>query len=219
MKKILCVALVLMSSFVASAQEKTIDGYEFEIAKRNSFSGLGDKPHRVINTNEFSAEGVFDGKNLTKVITEFLPGKFHYIFASPSIKNEKIRIGDKTYTREGNGEWKLEFKQVKFNPESVLTIDETQAEYKFLGTERIGNQSVCVYAKIERSKRINPKNNRETLSTSTTKYWFGDESWYWKSETNTEFLTGDRKSYARSTMVYELDPNIKIEAPILNLVN
>lgn len=214
MKKILCIALVLIASLSVSAQEKTIDKNEFDAILKSSFRGLGDKPHRVINTTEFSVEGRPEAKHSTKSTTEFLPGKFQSIFESQYIKKETIRIGHETYTREGNGEWRKEISAVKPKSENKLITVENQIEYKFLGTEKLDNQNLNVYAKIEKKKLINPTNNTETFSTAITKYWFGDGVWFWKSETNTENRTGETKSKSRHTTEYELDPNIKIEAPL-----
>lgn len=216
MNNILCIVLVFAALLLtASAQERTIDKTEFDTIQRNSFRGLGGKPHRVINTNEFFSESRPDEKNLIKSITEFLPGRYHSIFESKTIKKEKIKIGDKTYTRDGDGDWREGAAPEPIKPptENKLVVAESEIEYKFLGTERINNQNVNVYGKTERRKTINPTNNRETSSVATTKYWFGDASWFWKSETVTEFLNEKSKNIGRSTTVYEIDPNIKIEAP------
>ena len=214
MKKILCIALVLIASFGASAQERMIDKNEFEAVRKNWFKGLGGNPHRIISITEFIADGKPETLRTTKSMTEFLPGKFHSIFESESINKELIKIGDQTYTREKNGDWKKEgISTIRPEIDNKFKLVEVQTEYKFLGTGKINNQNVNIYAVIERKRLLNTTNNRETVSIATTKYWVGNEPWFWKSETNTESQIGESKTHSRFTLIYEIDPNIKIEAP------
>jgi hypothetical protein len=232
MKKILCLAFVLFSSIGISAQEKTIQQAEFETINKSSSLLLSGKAYRIIRTVQSSVEIIPQtnaSNNSTKTvppsnisiksITEFVPSVgFHsvYEFNSSSLntKKEVIGIGGKTYTREGNGEWgEVTAPKVATRSKRTTTNIDKQIEYKSIGSEKLGNQNTNIYAKIERSKLINSTDNRESISSTTTKYWYGEDGRLLKRERKREIRNERMISKFNSTIVFELDPNIKIEAP------
>jgi hypothetical protein len=154
-----------------------------------------------------------------KVIREFLPGvgsRMTYEFNSPSLykKTETIIIADKTYTREGDGQWIETMPVSHTRPESTVKTVDNQFKYKFLGTEQFNNQNANVYTVTEKSKLISLKYNRESSSNTITKYWFAEDGRLLKTESKREIRGGNTISKFHTTTLYELDPNIRIEVPI-----
>jgi hypothetical protein len=237
MKKILCLAFVLFASIGVFAQEKTIQQAEFETISRSSSQLLSGKPLRIIRTVQSTVEVIPQtnpSDNSTKTLpssnisikstTEFLPSVgFHTVYefnsSSKNTKKETIRIGDKTYTREGTEEWiELAAAQVATKSKSTARKIDNQIEYKLIGSDKLDNQNTNVYAKIEKSKLINSIDNQESFASTTTKYWYGEDGRLLKRERKREIRHGRMISKFNSTIVFEVAPNIKIEAPKLNLI-
>lgn len=101
----------------------------------------------------------------------------------------------------------------------TLAVDR-QIEYKYLGKQMLGNQNTSVYQTVEREKATLPNTKREMISTYTSKYWYGEDGAILKQESDYEYLSNpDRKDsvvHQMSTTIWEIDPKIKIERPILN---
>jgi hypothetical protein len=233
MKKILLIALVLFAAIGVFAQEKTIEKTEFDTVFKNSFRGLSKSPRRETRTSESSFEVIpqpnypanslasLQPTNITlmKTIIEFVPGigsHMIYEFNSPSLykKTETIIIAGKTYKREGDNEWREEPPVASTKSESTTKTVDNQFEYKFLGMEQFNNQNAHVYAVTETNKIISLKNNNEGLSSNITKYWFAAEDGrLLKTESKRKIRNEKTISTFNATVLYELDPNIKIEAP------
>lgn len=227
MKCILSIGLVLFGFIGVFAQEKTIGQAEFDAVYQNSPEKWKGKPHRMIITTQSRTEGRPQTDYSSKSIIENASTTtsrviYENSFQSKNSNSETIRIGDKIYTREGNGAWKEGTSEVKAQPGNKITNTDNQAdgqiEYKYLGTEKLDNQTANVYVKIARKKGINSANNKETVSTTTTKYWFGEDGMILKSDMKMDSQTGEKIFHTRLTQVWELDPNIKIEAPNLKEV-
>ena len=235
MKKIIGLAFVLFASFSVFAQEKTIQQAEFETINKNSSRLLSGKPRRIIRTQQSTVE-IIPQTNASsnsmkalpassisaKTVTEILPSVgFHSIYefnsSSLNTKKEMIRVGGKTYTREGNTEWaELIAPQVISKSKRTTKIIDNQIEYKAVGSEKLNNQNTNIYAKVEKSRLLNPSDNQESVSTTTTKYWYAEDGRLLKRERKREIRNGKMISKFTSTIVFELDPNIKIEPPKLN---
>lgn len=166
MQKILCLTVfVLLTSASVFAQEKTIPPTEFETAYKNASLLLSGKARRMIRTVQSTVEVMPESNasgdsNKTlqsstisiKSTTEILPSVgFRSVYelnsSSVNTKKEIIRIGNKTYTREGNGEWIAAIPQVTSKSGRTARRVDTQIEYKSVGTEKMGNQNANIYAK------------------------------------------------------------------------
>jgi len=227
MKKIFCIALVLFAFTGVFAQEKTTAQVEFDAVYQNSVGKWKVKSHRMIWTTQSRVEGRPQTDYSSKTTTEFAPpdasrSTYENSFGSKNSKNETIRIGGVIYTRNNGEAWKEGSFEAKSQPESKSkSVDkqvDSQVEYKFLGSEKFNNQTANVYAKIAVTKTINPATNKETLSTVTTKYWFGEDGMILKSDMEMENRTGEMIHHSRVTQIWESDPNIKIEAPTLSQI-
>ncbi len=227
MKSILCIGLILFGFIGVFAQEKTIEHAEFDAVYQNSTNKWKGKTHRMIITTQSSTEGRPQTDYSSKSIIEYASSTtsrliYENSFQSKTSNSETIRIGYKIYIREGNGAWKEGTSGVESQSENKIMDTDNQAEgqieFKFLGTEKLGNQTTNVYAKIARKKLVNLTNNKETLSATTTKYWFGEDGMILKLDMKMDSQTGERIFHTRLTQVWELDPNIKIEEPNLKSV-
>jgi hypothetical protein len=247
MKKIVCLTFVLFTSIGVFAQDKTIQKAEFDKMLSTSLRLLSRKAHRIIetyNTQSFWLQKSRSNNSppvvmlSSKNITEILPsvGR-HSIYESNSrlgkTKREFFSVGEKQYTREGEGAWlgriikgaaKSQFQSHALNP---LDSSEKYKEYKFLGNEKLDNQNTKVYLVIRKTQPATPKTNRPANSKiypavkdGTCKYWFGKDGILLKSECKTEFYSVPRESsplvITHSIKLYELDPKIKITAPKIN---
>jgi hypothetical protein len=215
------------------AQERTMSQAEFDAVIKNGKWALSEwkgKAIRMTQTSEVRREGKDQEAALGKTVIEFAsPTTSHLVSEirseSKITKSEQIRIGDKTYKRQGEGAWIEGTTEAKPAPKTTETAAsspsankqaERQIEYKYLGTERLNNQTASVYATIWRTKRIVEATKSEALSTTTKKYWFSEDGVKLKEDTVSETQGVDVTLYNRLTVVWELDPNIKVEAPVLN---
>jgi hypothetical protein len=226
MKKLFCLAFVLVAAAGIFAQEKTIEKSEFETVFRNSFRKFAGQSHRQTTTNQEIAESIDQNKTSSQSVIEFAAPRssrlvFEFNSSSLNKRTESIIIGDKTYTRIDDGDWKEGKREMLPSPERKLKTVDEQIEYRSLGTELLNNQNTTVYAKIQKRKLINESNQSEMFSTITTKYWYGEDGGILKQEAQTENRIKSNKSAAEiifhglRVTVWELDPNIKIEEPLI----
>ena len=231
MKKFYCLALILFAVISALAQEKTISQAEFDSAGKNSFRWLAGQTYRetriakttlitLPQTDNSALPTLPPRYTSIKSVVESGRGGFHSVYefnsASVNKKQERIRIDGKTYLREGDGKWMEEILVPQPKLAGKTKTTDEQIEYKFLGNETVSNQNAVVYAKIETGKVTGLSNNFESLSTATTKFWFGDDGRLLKTERNQEFRNDKLVTTFQTVTTIELDPNIKIEIPYLN---
>jgi hypothetical protein len=231
MKRFFCLAFILFAAVGAFAQEeKPIEKSEFDTISSNSYRKFAGQSYRqtevfqdtltsrtptFTNQNKLSSKSIMEvaARQGIRSISEF---------DSPTLKKrtETIRINGKIYTRTDDGEWTEEKPIVRPKTESKLKTVEEQIEYKSLGTEKLDDQNASVYAKIQKQKLINESTKSEMFVTITTKYWFGEDGGRLKEEMQAERRVTSEKSRAETVSsslrvtVWELDPSIKIEAPI-----
>ena len=222
MKNIIFAALLLFGCIGAFAQERIISQSEFETLLVNSTEKLKGKSYRTTIDTKSSAEGRPQTDFSSKMVLEFVSPTIRHTFFESTFQtgtriNESIRIGDKVYTREGDGNWQEKtFEAVTANKSKATVAenqDEGQPEYKYLGIEKLDNKDARVYTKISIRKSIDPATGRETSSINTTKYWFSEDGFLLKSDLVSDAKSGVMKFYTRVTQVWETDVNLNIEAP------
>ncbi|MGI8468852.1 MAG: hypothetical protein ACR2N3_10395 [Pyrinomonadaceae bacterium] len=217
MNKILCLAFILSSFAGVFAQEKTIGKDEFDAVYKNALAKRADKSYRTTITFQNSSEDKPGATDSGTMIIEFIPPSTRrMVYQSNSElqnkKRETIRIKDKIYTKEDGAAWK-DVSNNNRQPENKSNVVEDKTEYKFLDGEMLNNQKTSVYEEIENRKRVNPADNKEITSDTTTKYWFGEGGELLKVEQSGDLHIGDKLFHNRLTKIYELDPNIKIATP------
>lgn len=230
MKNIFCIALILIGTLAAFAQERTISKEEFEAALKhpNRLAPIvwRDKSYRTVLITEIKSEGKVQLYQSSKGIIEFVPRVGSRLISesrsgSKITKTERITIGDKIYKRNENEAWIIEVKSETKRPDTKSADSnfkeiDWQTEYKYLGTEILNNQTTKVYESIEKRKSINIETGEERISTITIKYWFNEDGISLKEDQIGENRIGANTSYYRLTKAWELDPNIKVEAPVVN---
>lgn len=241
MKKILWMVLFLCLSGGAFAQERIIEQAEFDQIHKSSFQHWAGKSRREIssvhsfseaapktNVAVNSSSAVPQTTTFYKSTVEFLAtGEFHSKtefgaagsgISSAVTKIERISISGKIYTRRGDGAWTEVIPTVRPpKPEKSPTKStDVQIVYKFLGSETFDGQTADVYAKLQTSKLINLKNNAENHFKIIEKHWYDQDGRLLKVEARTEIRNETTVSKIERTWLYQFDPNIKIEAPVLN---
>lgn len=216
MSKVLCIALVLLSFVGIFAQEKTIGKDEFDAVYKNARSKRADKSYRATITFQKEEQG--KPATTSTMVVEFVPPSMrHIVYQSTSDnqnkKREAIRIKDKTFVKEEGTTWKETALNNNSQSEDKSSIVEEKTDYKFTGSEKLNNKKAAVYEKIENRKRVNAASNTEIVSNAVTKYWFGEDGLLLKSEQTAEIRIGAKLIHTRLTKNYEMNPNIKIEAP------
>jgi hypothetical protein len=238
MKQIFCMALILFGAVGVFAQERTISKTEFDAAIKSPnatapFVWKG-RTWRMIITTETKAQGKVLVDFSTKSTTEFIPYGISRSInenrqGSKITKSEKITIKDKIYKRDENGQWTVESLTEKPKQETASNTPpppaaapatnskfESQTEYKYLGTEKLNNQTANVYVMITKNKNTDSSTGLERKATYTQKYWLSEDGTILKNEKISDGRSTVDSFYNRLVMIYELDPNIKIEVPVIN---
>lgn len=230
MKYILCVALILIGTLAVFAQERTISKEEFDAVLKhpNKLAPLvwRDKSYRTVLISEIKSEGKVQLQESSKGIIEYVPRIGSRLLSESKsgekiTKTERLTIGDKVYKRNENEAWTIEVKSETKRPDtkpeaSTFKEIDRQTAYKYLGTEILNNQTTKVYESIEKRKSIDTATDEERISIFTTKYWFNEDGINLKEEQIIESQIGANTSYYRLIKIWELDPNIKVEAPVVN---
>lgn len=227
LKYLAFVVLVLVSANVF-AQDGNSAKERFEASFGRGLGKFKGKSYRRIAIWEDQIDGIrtesfkevleIDQSGAARSLAEFNPR-----LNKPTI--ERIRYGTKRYVREGAGKWKEESNYTSEDaakwreaagqgePATRPKVIDGQKEYKFFGFEMLNGQKVSVGGFVGHSKIINPVDNSETFVTSTFKVWFGEREMILKTENFTERKKGEKTNHHWQTEIYELDPNIKIQAP------
>lgn len=230
MKTILCLALIFSACLCGFAQEKLLSQAEFDNLSKHIYSHTEKWKEKAYRMTFISKSTVSESPNTdyaTKKISEFLPAGNTRTISETTLggkmsKSEMIRIGDKLYTRSGDEDWKVGQSIVKPEDASEKKSgmpDETRVktgetvEIRALGSEIFNNQKVEVFEQITRLKAIDLKTGLERDSVHKTKYLIGPDGLLLKMEYAGETKTGEKIYQTQMSMVWELTPELSIEAP------
>lgn len=155
-----------------------------------------------------------DGNGKVSVTTtEFVaPSSMHMIRAS----QELIILKEGSYVKDQGGAWRKppvdmsSMMTTILDPKNVqdLLKDVTVDNLKFVGPDLIGGKPAWVYQFASQVKL-----GDQTIN-STTKIWIGAlDKLPYKSESEGDSVV-NKGGKTKTTIIYEYDPNIKIEAPI-----
>lgn len=226
MKKIFCLTVLLFSAIAVFAQEKPIDQSEFDAVMATSYGKYRGFAYKQTITVEHTSESLAGVNRFTsRTIRETSPEmKMRWVleFDSPPLKRitETISVNGRLYRRIDDGVWEIVNREPSQQRDSGVKLIEGQTEYKALGTEKLDNRNTLVFAQFQKKKYLNQYNQNESLSTTTTKNWIGEDGKIQKQEVLTETrvkpVNGGTESVYRESRVtvWELDPTIKIDAPI-----
>lgn len=234
MKKIFCLMFILFGTFAVIAQERIITETEFKAASVESFRRL-EFPHRRTDT---SIKGI-NGSNriITKAVFEFGGNgnsRWNSEFNSPTLKrkSETVRVNNVIYKRENGGEWQVinaPLQNIEGEPRFDTKTPEKFIEkekvviYKYLGTEELEGKNVDVYSVMETTTLVKADTDQELNSVQTTKYLFGKDVFFRKEESERKLVVKTVRagfppiitdSQTSRTTDWQIDPSIKIEAPV-----
>lgn len=217
MKAVLCLLWILAGFTIISAQETVIQKSDFETIIKNATDILKAKPHRVTVTSKTNVNGKPQESTSAKTIVEVAAtdkrrSVREYKSATQNSKREFIRFGDKTYSRENEGQWKQGGMQNSPSEGNLKTVAE-QIQYESLGKEMLNNQNTNIYRRTKTGKMIDSSNNEEVLSTETVKYWFDESGALLKREMDRENRRAGKVFHFMVTALFDYDRNIQVVAP------
>lgn len=217
MKTILSLLLVLAGFTASFAQERAIQKEDFEVLVKNAKAILDARPHRVTVTSSTNVNGKPQETDSSKTIVEVASkDKRRSVRELKSVKQnskrEFIRFGNKTYSRENDGQWKQS--GVENSPsQGNLTTTSEETNYKSIGKELLSNQNANVYQRVRNRKMIDNSNNEQIISTETVKYWFDDNGALLKREMMRENRRGNNVFNIVATASFDYDQKIQVIAP------
>lgn len=217
MKTILCLVLALVSFSAVYGQGKTVQKAEFETLLKNAAEIFKAKPHRVTVTSESTINGKPQEEGSAKTVVEVAGmdkrrSIREYKSRNQNQRREFIRYGDKTYSRENEGQWKQGGTPNNQTEGNLKTISE-QVQYELLGKETLNGANVNVYRRTKESKMIDNSNSEEVQSTEIVKYWFGENGALLKREMERENRRSGKIFRFKVTATFDLDSNIQVVAP------
>jgi hypothetical protein len=218
--------LIATSIFVVQAQEKTISSSEFDAAERSANAPFFNKqtPAKWTITTESRLDGRPQTDYRSNTVMEFgsdssLRRSSESTFGAGPVKYEyEIKAGGRKYIRVGEGEWKEasteKFSEAAEAPEAEPKVIEQHVEYKYLGTRVLNGKKVRMYQKSERRKTI-ANGGAVSQYEASTRYWFGEDLAFYRSEYASTTLNGDKTSHTNISIDKQLDASISISAPVL----
>ena len=180
----------------------------------------------LLSRREKAVTEMFDDKALPPIKTiiftkTFLPPNKTQSFyssenSSGKFVDERITIGPNEYVRSNDGPWKIETPEERAGfppPPKAISVpaptDEIVTVYRRtlaeLDTHRIS------FYEMEKTGTKTDKNGTYKV-TAISRYWINKDGTL--AELQTEIFASNSKGRYVRTVIYEYDPNIKIEAPI-----
>ena len=212
-----CLLFILIAFSHSIAQERKITEQEMNAVGKNwVFKGKAyrsKKSGRSIDKKNGKTANIFNETSEYDVL-----GNSHTVMEiGKSVENlqrsEYFIIGKTSYDLHPTGKWRVgevkpESEEKKARRIAQYSETEKIAEHFYKGKILLNNLEVDLYESnyIEKSKR----NGKELVTVITSKRWYNSEGMPLKIETTTD----NELSNAFSVFEFELDPAIKIEAPI-----
>lgn len=206
-----------------SAQENILTTEDLDIVINDLVNTanqkIKDKTRRVTTTSTFSTIGSEVSTRKYKTIWEIIPpDREHFVSENESVEGVKryefIRIGDKRFVRENNGEWKEESGNGRGSGNGagagIDAVIERTVERRVKKGETVNNQTADLYEIVTVTKYIYP--NKTITNSWKQSYWIDKNGLFVRTED--EFQNGEANTISRTVRDYEYDSNIKIEAPI-----
>lgn len=210
------IALLLLCNF-SQAQQSIVSKEDFAAKRAYASEKMKTLSHRKISREERIGNNSKAVSFVRETIVESAPSnKAHYLFKSvfgdKILSSELIIIGDKHFTKEGDGIWK----ETKIGQAPMFQLTKENAIYKYIGVETINNQKADLYETTYTpvvKDDLGSAENQKPLNSVIKRYWFGQDGLTLKSE---EIIGNEQSLQQRRTItIYEYDANIRIEEPKL----
>ncbi|MDQ3061947.1 MAG: hypothetical protein M3R14_03665 [Acidobacteriota bacterium] len=212
-------AFTIFLTSCVSAQEKQFTEKEFKEIQAQATEKLQSKTYRLTKTEENFSDREVNPRSVKISILEIVPpNKKREVeeLKSPTknTKEERIWDGKNLYVRENDNDWK------KYNGGGSgsggdFVSGRITTIYKFVEKTNLNNKTANVY-EVEMNRKAvkyNQTSRFEVQYVERTKYWISEDGYFLKTVKESEIIGS--KSLLRDTWIYEYDPNIKIEAPIM----
>ncbi|HMJ08853.1 MAG TPA: hypothetical protein VK468_07600 [Pyrinomonadaceae bacterium] len=195
------------------AQERIVDEATYNEQMRKASEYRLKENYRVSRITEFCEKENCIWKPVSSDVMEYdHPGKRRSFMidtgrgeTKPS--TEWIFIDNKIYVKRPNMDWRIEEQKIRDgNDQTSQTI---KIEYKDLGAEIKGLDEMRVLLRTAHWRVT--LNGEESENIQAIKAWIDQTGRLKKQE---YLLTDSRRGSTKLTMFYEVDPSIKVEAPI-----
>ena len=187
---------------------------EIHAAMKRSFDQTKNGPFRTTTTVETGSSPTTPiWQAYSSWVIEVVPPDRSFLAYTSGRKGEFIRIGTERYTREDRkSEWVPDETGMRHsfpNPGSTIGINGPEFEYYNISST-VSAPDSTVYRVVK-----NPPPGTENFKNKivTWTYWFNKEGIIYKHDA----IGYNGFNWVRTTSVYEYDPDIKIEAPIIKI--
>lgn len=232
------ITIIVAASVFTVAQESVISVSQFNAVWQKACEKTKSLPHVDTETTEDYYDQTKTPHNSYISVTRYVPLDRVWVIAGRKDSNdeqkyEEIRIGRKSYSRDGKGPWKIE--ELGFSGLYQCEPEEStkpgigtgsgsgssdgnrsgmrfEYEYRHLGRDRNVPSSPQLYVRIKRMIISGGGFDQQTTFKNT--YWIANSGAFLKSESTTRTTNSQR--WSRQLREYDFDQkHLKIEAPQL----
>jgi hypothetical protein len=212
-KTILILTFVFLHAAFIFAQETTIDREKFNQARESAAKKLDGKTYRETTVFEIFTDRSSAPTQKRKTTIETIPPDREYvIFETEQGKKEVIEIKGTRYVRLNGGEWTQEELTGIGMGNGIGCASRVKSEsYKVIENSNLNGKTADFY---EMKKTLTDCLDNASDEIWLYRFWIGKDGLFLKTEN--EYGTMGGSSIQRTTIVYEYDSKIRIEAPIVN---
>lgn len=207
------------------AQRKEITKEEFSRARISAYERLNKNSNREYYEHSMFSDDETKPQTIVKTVIEYVPPDrrrsfggaiyFDLDYSKTNPVSEFIRIGKTEYRKQKDGSW---VKHEPTPPQKTNAVAREPKEERYFLTENLtlDGKAVNLYESFQ--EFVSEKKNSSTgeiyqeRTQIRGKYWISKDGIIIKTEGESAF-EGERKNIIRNVRTYEIDPNIKIEAP------
>jgi hypothetical protein len=221
LKTLLCLIVIAVVSLQSvSAQEKEVETSDITKMEMSARNLLRSVSYRSIQTSEtFPERGKEALHKSVRTVEQESPDRTREIREIAGTqgmrRTEIVRIGDRKYTRSGDGPWQTASTVGEYGKWGDPTdVSKRRFENSARLVETVKNErngEVSVYETV--TKIIREQNGNEETSIATSRYWFTKDGKLLRKDMKFE-KAGETRVSTDST-VYEFE-DIKIEEPKIN---
>jgi hypothetical protein len=226
---IVLAGFVLAFLFInAAAQEKPFTDEELANLKQTAYKKLENLKYRSTRTYESFVSKDSSLNYFSKTISKIVPPNNRHTITETKDsrglrKEESIFVNGRLFLKYDDGDWKEIIEEGNGSGygmgrgrgsgsggESNVKITRTE-NYKLEKDQIVNDQKADLYEKTITIRYTS--DDFDYSKTNSEKYWFNKDGLFVRTET--ENTSTYSESFTRSTALYEYDPNIKIEVPIV----
>jgi hypothetical protein len=221
------VVLTTVLTLSVHGQRRTVTEAEIDNLLKSATAARQSLAYRL-KLSTFSArpsdtEVTRNSVSLTEIVP---PDRLHTILeyrpssSSDLVRNESIRIGDRSFIRQRSGEWTVGTTSSSGQGGGYGTGVGTSTpifvvECHYVGSETINGKLVDVYQKVRTTTFERPDGNMVDIMTK--RYWFDRQGLLVKEVHDNHQPAPRTTPFYRLVWEYEYDPTIRIEPPAVTV--